>query len=640
MYKNTPNLNKDGWSVLEDMANGGDTLAASILKYNNLHNQGYIKPITHGLAEVNKTGLDVDRAARTMAGRFSTRLFGNAKYTDIANELAKGGKWIDTMMQTYTDALLAKDLLNPKVNKALTNLEDSKDIAYLNKIDLENGDLSKALKEMSDTKLSDDMIPIDKNLATELLNQLSIARGSNPFGKGTLADLYTVGKGNMLASGGYLVGNAQTGLANMLINEGLNPLNIINDTTAALTTGGDLIKNLGVNRRLSRINRKVDTPVLKPVAAINEPVASLLNIADTNIQNFFAEVAANANLRRKGIPINQRANYINNLNEAKKISDLIQDVKMVSLLNPSTSLLPRSSHGLLGLMNPFWRWTDTALQSNIYMLQKHPYIANTLLIDNLSKLGMMQEGEIRDGLMVKSDKPFVSYRFNDRTGKVQEVSIEAIPQLNSLKLIGGLADLVTGKSNKDQIETLIGTNIPAISAMAGAIKGVNKYGRPILRSEAGIKDAYAVQGNKRYYKDENGIWRVDDRFHPDELIVASLRELIAYPTLFNRTILPLAAGIGSSLTGNEINYYKPYENSLFGSFNKNATPNMLFGGNATNPAGGQQASDLLFGLYASDYYPERENLSKSQMRSLNKSVIRRNARELMYDMRGGNYNGR
>lgn len=636
LYKNTPDLTKDGWNVLKDMANGGDELAASILKYNDLHNQGYIKPITHGLAEVNKTGLDVDRTARTMAGRFSTRLFGNAKYADIADELAKGGKWVDTMMQTYTDALLAKDLLNPKVNKLLNNVDDSKNVAYISKVDLENGDLSKALKEISDTKLTDDMIPIDKDLANELLSQLAISRGSNPFGKGTLADLYTVAKGNMLASGGYLVGNAQTGLANMLINEGLNPVNIVSDTTAALRTGGDLIKNLGVNRRLSRMNRKVSTPVLKPIAAINEPVASLWNIADTNIQNFFAETAANANLRRKGVPVNQRAEYINKLDDAKQISDLIQDVRLTSLLNPSRSLLPRSAQGIAGLTQPFWRWYDTALQSNIYMLQKHPYIANTLLIDNLSKLGMMQEGEVRDGLMVKSDKPFVSYRFNDRTGKVQEVSIEAIPQLNSLKLIGGLADLVAGKSNKEQIETLIGTNIPALTAIAGAMKGVNKYGRPILRSEAGIKDAYAVQGDKRYYKDENGQWRLDERFHPDELITAALRELTAYPTLFNRTILPLSAGIGSMITGQEVNYYKPYENSLFGSFNPNATPNMLFGGNVTNPSGGQAATDLFSGLYASDYYPERETLGRTQNKALNRSMIRRNIREQVYNMRGGN----
>lgn len=626
MEPKTRTLTQEGRNLLEF---DGSKEAKAILEGEELYNKGWIKPVTHGLAEVNKN-VAADVAERIMAGRFSNRIFGNAKYEDIAKEISKPSPWLDAQLKDMVEGQLAREMLdNGTLAGKPLNSGNPKDTLYVSRDVLENGDLSKLKKNATSSPATTSDIAIDKNIVNEIDKQTFVLRSSNPFKDPMMREGYNLAKGSMLASAGYLVGNLQTGVANTILNAGINPIGLASDVANAIMTRGNLIKELGTYRNLKRTSREFRTPVLKQIGQVNAPIADLTNALDSKIQNFIAETATHTNLRRQGIPVNQRAEYLRNL-EGKKLADVIYDVKKVSLMNTTNTILPKSLHGVVGLMNPYWRWVDTAAQSSLYMLQKSPVMANYLLVDTLANIGLDKEMQNRLNLGVTSDKPFVSYRYNPKTKEIEEVSSEFVPQLNTLRVGTTLGKLLTGGGTVEDLQSVAGTSIPAVTAISMAFSGKTKYGKPILRSHRGLQDAMIIQGDRRYTMID-GRFQEDKRFHPDEPITAAVRELVGWVPLFNRTLAPATAAVASWLTGKDYAYYKPYDNAILGRFNVNPRDNqgnMFIYGNPRRGASTTQFTDLIKGQYATPYYPERPMLP-SQLINLQKGVGRQLIRDIL-----------
>lgn len=589
--------------------------AKAILEGEELYNKGWIKPVTHGLAEVNKD-VAADIAERVMAGRFSNRIFGNAKYEDIAKEISKPSPWLDTQLKDMVEGQLSREMLdNGTLAGKPLNLGNSKDTVYVSREALENGDLSKIKKSVTSSPASTSDIAIDKNIVNEIEKQTHILRSINPFEGPLLRDAYNTAKSTMLASGGYLVGNLQTGIANTLLNAGINPVGLAADIGNTIATRGRLAKELGIYRNLKRTTNESTTPVFKQIGKINAPIADLMSAVDGKVQNFIAETAAHTNLRRQGIPVNQRADYLRNI-DGQKLADIIRDVKKVSLINTTNTILPKELYGFAGLMNPYWRWVDTAAQSSLYMLQKSPVMANYLLVDTLANIGLDKEIQNRLNLNVTSDKPFVSYRYNPKTKEIEEVSAEFIPMLNTLRVGTTLGKLLAGEGTIEDYQSVAGTSIPAVTAISMAFSGKTKYGKPILRSHRGLQDAMVIQGDKRYTMID-GRFQEDNRFHLDEPISAAVRELVGWAPLFNRTLFPATAAAASLITGKDYAYYKPYDNAILGRFNVNPMNNQgntLIYGNPRRGASTTQFMDLMKGQYATPYYPERPMLPNQLIR--------------------------
>lgn len=614
-------LTPEGRKTLEKMAKEGDEVAGKVLESQDLYSKGWLRPVTHGLAEVDKSlqTLDVleSIANRTSgAGRFVERAYGNASYQDIANQLSKPSEWLDAQMTRMAEGQLATELAEKGTIGGVNVVADAteKGVKFVSKDALEKGSLSAALETAADTAVNATDIPMSKAMVDTLKTQMKSVRGTNPFDKAhpVLRDMYTIGKSNALASGGYLVGNAQTGLYNMFLNEGMNPIDMISDLGAAWATKGKLAKEIGIFRDASRSVPRAQTPILRQIQKINAPVANTMQYLDAKMQNLFAETAAHANLRRMGIAGRDRLTALENM-DAAKLADIIKDTKSVALINPTKTLLPGSLHGVAGLTNPFWRWIDTAAQSTTYMFEKQPLLSYYVMVDGLAKIGYDSELQNRYNLGVTSDKPFVTFRNNPRTGKIQETSMEFTPMMNTLKV----SDAVLSGNFTDAF----GQSIPAFSAIANSFVGKDRYGNPIKRPEMSakaLKDIMTIQNGKRFKWEAGKGFVQEVGWMPDETVAAIGRELFAYPNLINRTLMPAFAG----LTGQT--YYKPYSSSILGTINRAGYGDVpLQAGNPRTGASTLELQDLIRGAYSMDYYPEREYATKAQNRRAVRGAIRR-----------------
>lgn len=627
-------LTKEGEKILEDMAAKGDDIAGVVLDADRLYKKGWLRPIPHGLAEVIKDTGDVGTIARALAektagaGRMSERVFGNATYEDIVKQLRQTSDWLDYQMKGMTENQLGKELAEKGTLGGINVIEQAgaKGVKYLKREQVANGKLSQALDTASDVATSADDIPVSGKLVKEMKNQLGRAMGINPFKSGTLlGNLYNIGKSVYLASGGYLIGNAQTGLYNMFMNAGLNPVNLIKDVGAAIATKGKLSKELGAFRNVAYKVPENESKILNLVqkVGLNRPLGNTFSYLDAKMQNMFAEVAANANLRSKGIAMRDRLGAIQNMSDAK-LADMIKDVKLSALINPTRTVLPATVSNWLALGNPFYRWTDTAAQSTYMMYKKHPILTYYGFVKGLGDIALNQELQNRANLHVKSSKPFVTYRMNPRTGKVQELSMEFTPMMNTLKF--GY-DLMGGESGT--IGEGISTAIPAVTALENVFKGLDRYGRPIKRpemSDTDLQNAMVIQGDKRYkwVPGKGFVEPVGTQL--DEVISVGATNLMALPNLYNKTVAPMVAGaLGTT-------YNKPYGNAIFGTYgNEGGYGSLpLQAGNPQRSVGGVEAADLGTGIYTQDYYPEKEFTTEGFNKRAMKGIIRNRMRNMGY----------
>lgn len=602
---------------IEQLAQGGNRIAQQVLEAERLYDNGDIFPVTHAGDEALETvtGEIAEATPRLFADRFSSREFGNASYQEIAQRLQNNEGWLRDRVRDYTQSKIANEIADSGTlgGNSIAPV-DARDTFYLSRDRLRTGDLKTALRRATkegDPATNPDLVPVSGDTVRELQAQLYSV--NSPL-NGLLGDISSAIRTSMLSQGLYLAGNAITGATNAVINSSTG---LINDALASIATRGKLARELGL-KRVDR-PRRMATPIGELTRDFNMITGgNLLRYLDRNIQNTFAEIAANASLRRAGVPVAERVNAINNMN-IDQLTNTINDVRQAALLNSPRTIVPRSLYPFLDIVQPFWRWYDTATQSTYHMLKNHPLMANVALVDILSTIGWNTELQNRYNLRVESDKPMVTYKFDPKTQKIMELSGDITPMMSTLRFAVNTGDMLRGKGEPSNL-------LPAgWGDIINAAQGKDRYGNKLKNA------AMVVQGGKRYQiNEQTGRWEEVQGGTPSEIFVAGVRNLFGIPNMVNRTLAPAATGLLNKFSDTQYNYYRPYAGSLFGEVlpegQAPSNPNVLFGGNPTAQRTPEDLRDALMGMYATEYYPERpDNVrSRRELQSILRARARRN----------------
>lgn len=603
-------LIKDGkLSDVTEAAARGDRVASEVVAAKDLFDKGRIFPVTHALADVdtaaNKGLIQAAKQAGEFtsgAGRFSERMYGTSTYKDIAKQLKNPDEFLEGLAKKYLNGQVSGAILRGELGSIEGASQNVKNLRYLDRTLLEEGQLQKALESARNEKLFANDIAVDMDVLAPLKEQAGRMTGALD---GVTKDIYQAAKSSLLAQGTYIGANVITGGANAIMNSGAG---LIGDVISAIKSKGELAKGLGVYRR--RVNNLSNRPVIRQIQQINKRFGGgLFQEVDRNVQNAFAEIAAHAELRGQGIPYAERFKAISDADKIN-LGKTIVDVKRAALINGSKALLPKTVSDWLFMGNPFWRWQDTATQSTYRMLEKHPIMANVALLDVAANIGFDKEMQNRMNLHVDLDKPYVSFKLDPKTGQMKTISAEFVPITTTLKF----ADF------KNQS---FAPSIPFFTAVTNAMGGLDKYGRPIKKPEQnGILTQ--VVGTRRYQYDPAKGWEPIGG-KADEIINTAIKEVIGAPNLYNKTVAPLLSPVLSP-TGQ---YYQPYNTSLLGSYDRqNLGNDAIIAGNARR---GRTAGDVikaLGGVYEQDYIPNLENVSPQMQRRLTRQYMGSRIREL------------
>lgn len=605
---------------LKNLAEQGDELAKQVIDAKQGFREGRLFPVTHALAEavdLEKLGGRVDDLDRIYAGKFSTREYGLTPYAEVAKSLKQPSEFLDGLSQQYIGRSIKDELQNGTLNGKSVASAIKKDNVYVPKSALEGADTLQKIQEKASTKpINADDIAIDKRVLKELSNQTK--RFGKFFATDLANDLININKGTKLASGTYLGANAIGGAINAILASGLYTLD---DLTRALKTHGQLSKNLGTYRNVSTL-KDAKTPWLRPITTVNKyTTGTITEWLDRKVQNTFSEMAAHRQLRQKGILPKDRLNALDEL-DASSLGDVIEGIKAEAMLNSTRTFLPRWMVEAGSAQNYFWRWNDTAARSTLYMLQHHPITANLILNRILADIGFDDEMQNRLNLGVKSDKPFVTYRFDEKTGQIKKGSIEWIPQMNTFKMVGTIGDLEEGFFKNP-------TQAPIFMTLANAVQGKDQYGRALKRAERDPSGRlrHLYDGAKRYYISDNGI--VEQGTSADEVISTFAKETIGILNAANKTGLPIAG----TLTGNK--FYQPYGQSMFGSFGRDElNSNIISGGDPRKPRDLTDVMSSLMGYYEQPYIPKFDTNVPQFSKSSFGGLVRGQRYDLMKKMRG------
>lgn len=594
--------------AVKQLAKEGNITAKEIVGAKALYDKGRIKPITHGLANVEKVvGEQVQRLGSNVPGIFTRRAYGTSNYEDIVKQLKKPDQFLEEALNATVDKAIAKDILNSNIGGQSIKSNLPKDNVFLNRELLERGDLRGALTELRKKQVLDTDVPINRWIAKSLKDQLDMGGAFD----GVVKDLYNTGKGVQLASGTYLGPNFVTGLANALVNSNIN---IVGDILDAIKSGGKISQQLGTFRR-ANLPQYSNIPGVREIQKLNRYTGGkFMQGVDRLIQNSFSEIAANAELRKRGISFSDRLNPAQQLSK-QQLGELITDVNRMALINSRNIPLPKLVKDIAFVANPFWRWQVTAAQSSLRLLEKNPFLANTVLLDVLGRVGFDKEMQNRLNLNITLNRPYTSYRFNPYTGKTEELNVETVPIMTTLKLFA------PDKDNRFPYTS------PVLTSIINAMGGTDKYGRPLRRP---TQDGVITQtvGTKRYKSNpKTGMLEEIQGGYGDEILTASIKELVGLPTLVNRTLGPLASYFVS-----EGQFFQPYGNSLLGSFSRDTTQsegNLLQGGDPLRGRSATQVIDALRGVYASPYYESRDEQGRPLPQRTQRQIYKNIARDRM-----------
>lgn len=602
---------KENLNKIAEMAGAGDEIAADFLEAHNLYNRGKgpLKPVLfRGVQDIDKSVLDAtDIGIRRYAGKGSSREYGSATSEQLAKAYTEA---LDKTIQQIAEAKMDRTVSDRVLQGTFSDgtplvTEATKKVKYIDSNLLQDGRLTSALRSARD-EMFDGAIPIDATTHGSLLNQFG-RLGGNIFAGG-LNDAYGLMKDAILSSGTYLGGNALSGMANMVLNSNIG---LFDDMINAVRSKGQLAEKLGVARQLGVDTRHFRYKPSQAIHNVNRIVGGkLITDADAAMQNFFAEVAAHAKLRRQGIKFNDRSNSIADMAKAN-LADTINDVKQVALINPSRSLVPRSLQSLAGI-NPFWRWQDTAFQSTYHTLMQHPILSQLVAANFFGTIGFDKEMQIRQNMNIKSDKKLVTYVPDSKTGGAKEVTMDFLPVMTAVKATIDPASLAR--------------TVPLLGDMVNAAQGKNAYGKPFQRTHESRLDATVVQGDKRYQRDPKTGQIKEIGGRVDEVISTLLRDISGIPNLVNKTAGPAFAGLVNLATGrDDIRFYQPLGQSIFGSLSTGQpdTARAIF--QSGDPTRGMTGADLMrrvLNLYETPYYPENQaRMNKSFIKGLNRRII-------------------
>lgn len=589
---------ENGLAKVTELADTGNDSARRVLEAKTLYDKGDIFPVTHGIAEVDKAQT-VSNADRIFNKRFSTREFGNAGYDAIADQLLRPSEYLENLGVNFGNSELARQILSGESLGGVKSLapDDIGKAVYVSREALEQAmrnekDIHAVLKEAKTERLLDDDIPLDRTAAKILEN--STERRGQSFG-GVTKDLIGLAKQSMLGGGSYIGGNAITAAATGMLNSG--PM-LISDMLSAVKSRGELLKKLNLYRDDSKAV-KMSNALTQAISNVNNKLGGdMLRFADRKIQNYWGEVAAHAGLRKQGVWSGDKLAAIESMDKAK-LGELIHDVRRGGLLNDPYSSLPAWAESTLKITNPFFNWTETATKATIHQMKNHPFLANVALNDILGHVGFDKEMQNRLQLGVQSDKPYVSYKFDDKTGEIKETTAEFVPITASLKFADGVLRQ-TGEATP--------AGVPLLTDLMNAWQGKDRYGRPNKRA-ATINEMTQTVGSTRWKMNTQTGQVEQVGRQGDEVLATAIKDLFVPVNFWNRTVAPVVGGLAG------MEYYQPYAQSVFGDFtSSDYNNNFLFGGNADRPRTLDQVVKSLSGKSEYKYYPEQETMTPSQAR--------------------------
>lgn len=587
-----------------------------------LANEGRIGVYTLAGAEIPK-GVKVSDEGRRFAGRSSSREYGTATYPAIAKAYKDIHGFLDDVTAQRVKTEISNNILNTGtidgVTKIIGDGVKPSDIRYINADLLAEGRLSEAITRASE-KAIDGAIAIDKyNLRA--LNDMLKPTGT-PYKQGALGDIYNGFKENALASGIYLGGNLISGAFSTLLNSNTG---LLKDIVASIGSRGRLSKELGAFRQIRPSDRRYSTTAGRIISKIGRKLGTgIAPRIDAMIQNTFAEINANAALRKMGIAPTERVSALASM-QKQTLANLIEDVRLNSNMNNKYRVIPRGEiRDVIGIANPFIDWIDTSTQVSAKILKDHPVLMGAVAAKLFGEIGYDRELQKRLGLNVYTDKPLVTYKVDDKTGERKEISINFLPQLTPLEFVVNPAKLLTGTSGA-----------PVLGALYEASKGKNAYGNPMRRTHTN-DTIQTIQGDNRYRvnPDTQMIERIVGT-QGDEMLSTAVKNLFAPVSLFNKTVAPIGVGLYNTVSGDDVKYYMPYGQSIFGNINTGQpemggrilSPTTLSTG---DPRNARTVNDILKGLgtyYERDYYPEN-SLTGNQIRRIIRSGVRQNLRDL------------
>lgn len=587
---------ENGLAKVTELADTGNDTARRVLEAKQLYDRGEIFPVTHGIAEVDKAEA-ISNTDRIFNKRFSTREFGNAGYDAIADQLLRPSEYLEQLGVNFGNSEIARQIVNGGYVRKTLAPDDIGKAIYVSRESLEQAmrnerDIHSVLKEARAEKLLDDDIPLDKTAAKILEN--STERRGQSFG-GVTKDLIGLAKQSMLGGGSYIGGNAITAAATGMLNSG--PM-LISDMLSAVKSRGRLLQKLNLYRTDSSA-AKMSNAFTQAISNVNNKLGGdMLRFVDREIQNYWGEVAAHAALRKQGVWGGNKLAAIESMDKAK-LGELIHDVRRGGLLNDPHSSLPAWAESTLKITNPFFNWTETATKTTLHQMKNHPFLANVALNDILGHVGFDREMQNRLQLGVQSDKPYASYKFDDKTGEIKETTAEFVPITASLKFADA-ALRHTGEGTP--------AGIPLLTDLMNAWQGKDRYGRPNKRA-ATINEMTQTVGSTR--------WKVNTRtgqveqvgWQGDEVLATAIKDLFVPVNFWNRTVAPVVGGMAG------MDYYQPYAQSVLGDFtSSDYGNNFLIGGNADRPRTLDQVLKSVSGKSEYKYYPDRETMTPAQAR--------------------------
>jgi hypothetical protein len=587
-----------------------------------LANEGKIGAYTLAGADIPK-GVSVSDEGRRFAGKSSSREYGTATYPAIAQAYRDIHGFLDDVTAQRVKSEISNNILNTGTIDGATKVVGDgvkpSDIRYVNPDLLAEGKLGEAITRASSTP-KEGAIAVDK-YNIRAINDMLKPTGT-PYKQGILGDVYNLFKEQALASGIYLGGNLASGAFGTLLNSNTG---LLKDIIASIGSKGRLSKELGTFRQIRPSDRRYSTTAGKTISQVGRKLGTgIAPRIDAMMQNTFAEINANAALRKMGIEPTQRVSALASM-QKQKLANLIEDVRLNSMMNNKYRVIPRGEfRDILGIANPFIDWIDTSTQVSAKMLKDHPVLMGAVASKLFGEIGYDKELQKRLGLNVYTDKPLVTYKGDDKTGDRKEISINFLPQLTPLEFVNNPSKLLTGTSGA-----------PVLGALYEASKGKNAYGNPMRRTHTN-DTIQTIQGDNRYRvnPDTQMVERIVGT-QGDEMLSTAIKNLFAPVSLFNKTVAPVGVGLYNMVSGDDAKYYMPYGQSIFGNINT-GQPEM--GGRILSPTtfstgdprNARTVNDIIKGLgtyYEKDYYPENA-LTGNQIRRIIRSGVRQNLKDL------------
>lgn len=592
---------------------------------------GDLFPVTHAGADAAMLILEGKTAGldRKFFGQFSDMVNGLASYEGMAEQFANPNYLTWQMGNGIEQRVIATEMKAlAEEAKATGNISEGTKWISSEELDtVKNIDDIPAM--LQDTPARPDYLPISAEFVDRLVDANKIATDfSSPYRAGSFPDkAYKFFRQFALSKGMYLSGNVASSAYQTLMNSNINLLRDLND---AFRTQGKLSRIAGTSRPIKPYVREGKSILDKFQELTLKPTTAVFQYVDTKQQNMASEIALNNYLANKGIPVQNRVDYIKNLKDPTTITEMIERAQDAAGLNTGFSLLPQNARPIVAMLDPFWRWKDTATRSTVRGIKRQPILNNLVLHKGLGMMAFNQEMQHRMRVQADTNKPLVHIMYNPKNGMFRDQSAVWSPQAQSVQLLGGTLQSIRERNTKAFIENALPNTNPVGFGILNSLSGKDVYGNPLYREETLGGNPVLIDYNKkqRYEITPEGETK-PLATQTDEVISQLVKNTIAPVGLVDDTGSAILQAGASSL-GYDINKYNPNGNAIMGSLNANA-PWV----NPNSPRTPDLAISRLLGMYTTPEYDslkdyekltpkQRVKLMRQRTKQMNKRLINRN----------------